>query len=145
MTTTYTERATTTSPAAVAPARSGIVSRRLVVYTLIGGTGVALDYVLFLLLYNVAGVPALVANGLSISAAIAHSFTFNTLFNFRTRDRLLTRFARFYLVGMGGIALTSLMLALAGVAGLDPNLVKLASLPLVLIFQYSVNTRWSFA
>ncbi|MBA8827488.1 putative flippase GtrA [Saccharopolyspora lacisalsi] len=138
---------TTDEPESDVPAmtRPPLVSKQLVLYALLGGFGVVLDYLLFLLLFNVAGLHEQLANAISISAGITSSFTLNTLFNFRKRDRLLTRFVRFYAVGMGGIALTFVLLAVfAGPVGLDPNLVKLGSLPLVLIFQYTLNKKWSF-
>lgn len=126
--------------------RTPLVSRQLVVYALIGACGVTLDFFLFLLLFNVVGIHEQVANAISISAGIVNSFTLNALFNFRKRDRLLMRFVRFYAVGMGGIALTFVLLAVfAGPLGLNPNIVKLCSLPLVLVLQYSLNKRWSFS
>lgn len=152
MTTTEAERAVIPSAgqpgsaAVTAGARPALVSRQLVLYTLIGAGGVVLDFLLFLFLFHVAGLHEQIASAIGITAAIVESFTLNTLFNFRKTDRLLGRFARFYAVGTGGIALTFVLLAVfAGPLGLDPTVVKACSLPLVLVFQYSLNRRWSFA
>ena len=71
-------------------------------------------------------------------------FVLNALLNFRTRDRLLLRFARFYAVGLAGLVLTFLLLQLGAALGLDPNLVKAAAIPLVVLLQYLINRRWSF-
>jgi putative flippase GtrA len=123
-----------------------LISRRLVFYAIIGLSGVTLDFCLFLLLFNVVGLHPQIANALSITAGIANNFLWNSLFNFRKRDRILLRFLKFYSVGLAGIALTFVLLAVfSGVLGIDPNFVKAASLPVVLIFQYSLNKRWSFA
>jgi len=119
-------------------------SRALVLYGLIGVSGVTLDYLLFLLLFNAAGLHEQVANALSTSAGIANNFVLNALLNFRTRDRLLLRFARFYAVGLAGLVLTFLLLQLGAALGLDPNLVKAAAIPLVVLLQYLINRRWSF-
>lgn len=116
----------------------------MVLYGLIGISGVALDYLLFLLLYNACGLHEQVANALSTSAGIANNFVLNARLNFRTQDRLLLRFGRFYAVGLAGLALTFLLLQLGGVLGLDPNLVKAAAIPLVVLLQYLINRRWSF-
>lgn len=114
-------------------------------YTLIGLSGVLLDYGAFLVLFNIAGVHEQIANALSTTLGITNNFTLNTLFNFRKRDRLAVRFARFYLVGLAGIGLTFLLLHLfSGWLGMDPNLVKAGSLPLVLVLQYTLNKKWSF-
>lgn len=141
MTRTDFEVATT-----AADVRAPLISRSLLIYAVIGASGVALDFCLFLLLFNVFGVHPQIANAISVSAGITNNFVLNTLFNFRKRDRLLTRFARFYAVGLTGIALTFVLLQVFSVLlGINPNIVKAASLPLVLIFQYTINKKWSFA
>lgn len=122
------------------------ISRSLIRYALIGASGVLVDYCLFLVLFNVFGLHDQVSNVISTTAGIVNNFTLNTLLNFRKRDRILLRFARFYSVGVGGIALTFVLLRVfSGLLGADPNLVKACSLPIVLLFQYSLNRRWSFA
>ncbi|MEU6264240.1 GtrA family protein [Saccharopolyspora shandongensis] len=126
-------------------ARDRLISRSLLLYAVIGASGVLLDYLLFLLLFNAAGLHEQVANAISTTAGITNNFVLNTLFNFRKRDRIAVRFLRFYAVGVAGIALTFVLLQVfSGWLGIDPNLVKAGSLPVVLIFQYSINKKWSF-
>ncbi|GAA4611466.1 GtrA family protein [Saccharopolyspora hordei] len=125
--------------------RRPLVSRTLLRYAVIGASGVLLDYLLFLLLFNVAGLHEQLANAISTTAGITNNFLLNAWFNFRKRDRLLVRFLRFYAVGLTGIALTFLLLGVfSGWLGVDPNLVKAGSLPAVLLLQYTVNKKWSF-
>lgn len=123
-----------------------LTSSSLVRYAAIGALGVCLDYGLFVVLFNLVGLHEQVANAISTTAGIVNNFVLNTLFNFRRRDRVLVRFVRFYAVGLTGIALTFLLLQVFSVGlGINPDLVKAASLPLVLILQYTINKRWSFA
>lgn len=123
----------------------GLVSRQLVLYALIGASGVLLDYALFLLLFNVAGWHEQVANAVSTTAGITNNFLLNAFFNFRKHDRILLRALRFYTVGAAGIGLTFLLLEMfSGWLGINANLVKALSLPVVLLFQYTVNKKWSF-
>ncbi|KEI43534.1 GtrA family protein [Saccharopolyspora rectivirgula] len=123
----------------------GLVSRQLVLYALIGASGVLLDYALFLLLFNVAGWHEQVANAVSTTAGITNNFLLNAFFNFRKHDRILLRALRFYTVGAAGIGLTFLLLEVfSGWLGINANLVKALSLPVVLLFQYTVNKKWSF-
>ena len=138
--------ADTTAPEATpAPARRRL-SRQLVSYTLIGGSGVALDLVVFLLLHNMAGMNEQFANAISTTLGIANNFVLNARFTFERRDRLVVRFLRFYAVGLTGIALTNLLfLAFTDGLGIDANLIKAASLPLVLALQFVLNRKWSFA
>ena len=136
---------TTATTAGTAPAGRGL-SRQLISYTLIGGSGVALDLVVFLLLHNTAGMNEQFANAISTTLGIANNFALNARFTFERRDRLVVRFLRFYAVGLTGIALTNLLfLAFTDGLGIDANLIKAASLPLVLALQFVLNRKWSFA
>ncbi|MFI1045718.1 GtrA family protein [Streptomyces griseoruber] len=126
-------------------ASSGTV-RQLVRYTLIGGSGVTLDLVVFLLLHNWAGMDEQIANAISTTLAITNNFVLNARFTFERRDRLFVRFLRFYAVGLTGIALTDLLfLAFTDGLGINANLVKVGSMPLVLALQFVLNKKWSFA
>jgi putative flippase GtrA len=115
-------------------------------YAMIGASGVMADYGLFLVLFDILGIHQQVASALSTTAGIANNFALNAMLNFHKRDRMVVRFARFYLVGLGGLALTFVLLhVFSGLLGFDPNLVKAGSLPLVVLFQFSINRKWSFA
>ncbi|MDQ0763447.1 GtrA family protein [Streptomyces canus] len=136
---------TVTTDTAPAPAPPRI-TRQLLRYTLIGGSGVAVDLVVFLLLHNLTGVNEQFANALSTTLGIVNNFALNARFTFERRDRLVVRFLRFYAVGLTGIALTNLLfLAFTDGLGIDANLVKAGSLPLVLALQFVLNRKWSFA
>jgi putative flippase GtrA len=136
---------TTSTATGTAPARRRL-SRQLLSYTLIGGSGVVLDLVVFLLLHNAAGMNEQFANAISTTLGIANNFVLNARFTFERRDRLVVRFLRFYAVGLTGIALTNLLfLAFTDGLGIDANMIKAASLPLVLALQFVLNRKWSFA
>jgi putative flippase GtrA len=120
--------------------------RSFVLYQLIGVSGVVLDLVLFLVLYNVVGLHEQVATAISTSAGITNNFLLNSFFNFRKRDGMLRRFARFYTVGLLGIGLVAvLLLVFHSWLGVDANVVKIASMPVVAVFQFFLNKRWSFS
>lgn len=138
---------TTETPAPeTAPDERARTVRQLVRYTLIGGSGVVLDLVAFLLLHNLAGMDEQIANALSTTLGIANNFVLNALFTFERRDRIMVRFLRFYAVGLTGIALTFLLfLVFTDSLGIDANIVKAGSLPLVLALQFVLNRKWSFA
>ncbi|WP_327089383.1 GtrA family protein [Nonomuraea sp. NBC_01738] len=115
-------------------------------YAAIGATGVTLDLVVFALLFNVGGVHEQVANALSTTLGIVCAFLLNSRFTFGKRDRMLSRFARFYGVGVFGIGVTTVALhVFATGLGVDPNLVKSATIPCVAVLQYWLNKKWSFA
>lgn len=127
------------------PDHEQVLSGSLIRYAVIGVSGVCLDYLVFLLLFNAFGLHPQIANMISTTAGIINNFGLNALLNFRKRDRIAVRFLRFYAVGLTGIALTVLLLKVfSDVLGIDANIVKGLSLPLVLLLQYSINRRWSF-
>jgi putative flippase GtrA len=137
---------TATTPAVGTENPRSRTVRQLVRYTLIGGSGVAIDFVVFLLLHNLVGMDEQLANALSTTLGIANNFVLNALFTFERRDRLVVRFLRFYAVGLTGIVFTNLLfLAFTDGLGIDANVVKAASLPLVLALQFVLNRKWSFA
>ena len=119
--------------------------RNFFLYQLIGVSGVLLDLVLFLLLYNVVGLHEQIATAISTSAGITNNFLLNSFLNFRKRDGMLRRFGRFYAVGLLGIGLVAvLLLVFHSWLGVDANVVKIASMPVVAVFQFFLNKRWSF-
>lgn len=119
--------------------------KQFALYAIIGLSGVALDSLLFLLLFNVFGFEKNIATFISISIAIANNFLWNYHFNFKLKTSPYRRFAKFYAVGLAGIALTSLMfLIFTDTLNINANYVKLGSLPLILCFQYGLNKYWTF-
>lgn len=119
--------------------------REIALYSAIGLTGVGIDIALFLLLHFEADLGKQASNVISITVAITNNFFWNARYTFRVRDRLLRRFVSFYLVGMLGIGITALMLAVC-VDGLgwSATVTKIASLPIVLLVQFSLNKYVSF-
>jgi putative flippase GtrA len=119
--------------------------RSFILYQLIGVSGVLLDLVLFLLLYNGLGVHEQLATVVSTSAGITNNFLLNSFLNFRKRDGMLRRFLRFYAVGLIGIGLVAVLLLVFHTwLGVDANVVKVVSLPVVAVLQFLLNKRWSF-
>ncbi len=58
---------------------------------------------------------------------------------------MLRRFLRFYAVGLVGIGLVAVLLLVFHTwLGVDANVVKVVSLPVVAVLQFLLNKRWSF-
>lgn len=121
------------------------LSRTFVLYAVIGLTGVTLDVVVFILLNSYFHVDKMVATFISITLAITNNFLLNTYTNFKTKNRLLARYGRFYLVGLSGVVLTDGILYLfVDLLSFNTTLVKIGSLLPVLLLQYSLNKKWAF-
>lgn len=119
--------------------------RIFVMYGLIGLSGLLLDLVIFWMLYTGGMNPAL-ATCISTACGITNNFIWNARYNFKKRDHAGTRFVLFFSVGVAGIFLSALVLLLfSGIFAYDAGLVKIFSIPPVVLGQFFLNKRFSFA
>ena len=120
-------------------------NRRFVLYCVIGLTGTTLDFCLYSALVKWSGVHYQIANGIGYASGTVLSFTLNVLFNFKTRDWLLLRFASFCTVAFLGWACSAGILYVAvGRLGLDKYLAKLFTMITAVLIQYNLNRLLSF-
>jgi len=121
-------------------------NRNLILYGLIGITGATLDFLLYILLYKVFGVPPFAASFLSVSAGILNNFIWNIRHNFRVTGKMLSRFASFYLTGLAGAVLSSvLIIVMYNGLGINATIAKLITIVPVVLLQFWVNKRISFS
>jgi dolichol-phosphate mannosyltransferase len=111
-------------------------------YVLIGGTGLAIDLGLFVLLLTI-GVNPILANVVSAFLAITNNYLLNTRLNFMQSTGVL-RGLRFFSVGLLGLVLTTVFLHFLMVAGMLPVAAKVVVLSAVLVAQYFGNKNWTF-
>jgi putative flippase GtrA len=136
----------TSSNAIYLLAKKHIVKRKqFILYALIGVSGVTIDYIAYILGVGVLGMGILLANFVSISLGIINNFFLNIKYNFKVRDRLWTRFGLFYGVGFLGLLLSEVLLVIFHYGfHMGPLVAKLATLPIILVFQYALNKYLSF-
>lgn len=120
--------------------------RQLLLYGLIGLSGATIDFVLFILFYYEFGIPPFAASFLSVSFGILNNFFLNTYFNFKKYDHLFARMINFYLIGLGGALLSSVLIwFFFDIIGLDANVSKILTIPPVVLAQFFINKRVSFS
>lgn len=120
--------------------------RNLILYGVIGSSGALLDFVLYALMYKSFDVPPFIASFLSVSLAIANNFLLNNWINFKKSGHILSRFLSFYLTGIGGAILSSLLIVvLYNGIGLDGLVSKLITIPPVVLLQFYINKKVSFS
>ncbi|MDR3644154.1 MAG: GtrA family protein [Clostridia bacterium] len=112
--------------------------RNLIFYGLFGGLAAVVDFSVFTLLYSELGVHKLVANLISMHAGMLVSFSLNTFFNFRKTNRLLRRFASYYLIVLVGMGVSSAIIGL-GSAYLPVLLLKAISIVVSAMAQFVLN------
>lgn len=122
-----------------------ITYQNFIKYCVIGLSGVVIDLGVFYALTHVFNVFYQYANIASSSCGIANNFTLNAYFNFKVKDNLLSRFAKFYSVGLFGLVLSAgILYLLVDVLKYDVLLTKLLSIVAVTFVQYNLNQRFSF-
>ena len=120
--------------------------RTLILYGAIGITGATLDFVLYLLFYKALGIPPFAASFLSVSLAIANNFILNARYNFKVSGKFISRFASFYLTGVGGAILSALLiLFFFNFLSVDATIAKLITIPPVVLLQFIINKNVSFS
>ena len=112
---------------------------------MIGCTGATLDFVVYALLTNVAGMHYQFANFFSVSFGIINNFFWNCYFNFKTKDKILKRLVSFYSVGMFGWALSAGCLWLfIEVMSINVLIAKLGTIFFVTVVQFCLNKFITF-
>ncbi len=119
--------------------------RELLLYGVIGGSAVCVDFGVFLLLHTVGGVHELTSHAVSVGTAVLFSFALNARYNFRTTDRLATRFASFATVALVGFLIGAVVIWSLVEFSIVAEVAKLISLPLVAGVQFILNSRFTFA
>ncbi|MDD2612724.1 MAG: GtrA family protein [Bacteroidales bacterium] len=114
-------------------------------YGVVGVFGLVVDMGIFYLLHKMLGVNYVVSNIISSSLAVVHNFIMNSFITFKVKDRLLRRFASFYLIALAGMAVSSGMLAVM-IDGLsmDSMVAKMISILIVAVIQYFFNKKLTF-
>ena len=117
-------------------------------FSIVGVTNTVVDYGLFYLLTRQGGLSYLAANPISVEIAIIWSFIWNSLWTFSERKMnqpLTTRFIIFQVVSLGGLVVSQLALLLLGeFLGIHDLIAKALTIPIVLVFNYLLNSRWTF-
>ena len=123
-----------------------MISKRFLFYSLIGVSGVAVDFLLYYFLYDVLKIDYQTSNFISTSLGITNNFILNSKYNFKVVDNYLKRFIKFYLVGMFGLLLTAAILYISvDVFGGDAIVTKALSIIVVVVVQYTLNKKISFS
>jgi len=119
--------------------------RNLLLYGIIGIFSAGMDFIAFYLLVNILEVFYLIANVFSVTIGITSSFILNRNYNFKVKDNTSRRFLIFFLVGLGGLILSSILLYIfIDIITLDKVISKILSIIFVVLIQFLFNTFITF-
>lgn len=113
-------------------------------YLLIGGAASAIDVLLFVILFNFVGLTEWQSHSISVPTSVLFSFLVNARHNFKTNDHMLLRLLSFSTVCLIGFFAGYGVIEAARAMGVDSNIGKIASLPVVFIIQFVLNSRITF-
>ena len=119
--------------------------RNLILYGIIGGFCSALDFGVYTALCHFEIMPYLWANVISIHIGIFTSFLLNRQVNFKVKDKTPQRFLSFYIVGLTGLGISTLMLYLmVDLAHWNYIVCKLITIVVVALVQFVLNKYITF-
>ena len=117
-------------------------------YSVVGVSNTVIDFGLFFILTRLVKIDILVANPISVETAIIWSFIWNSLWTFSKRKvskPLIRRFLVFQFVSLGSLILSQdVLFILSKMVGSSDLFAKASTIPIVLVFNYLVNSRWTF-
>ncbi|MCS6843155.1 MAG: GtrA family protein [Caldilineales bacterium] len=122
-------------------------------FATVGAIGMVVDLTLLNVLHKVVGLPLLVANAFSFTAAVLSNFTWNRLWTFpesRTRPvhRQLVQFAVVNTIGLGinELVLWTVYQFTQQVLPdpFDYNAAKMFAIGVVLFWNYGINRLWTY-
>ncbi|OGY25171.1 MAG: hypothetical protein A2Z11_00090 [Candidatus Woykebacteria bacterium RBG_16_43_9] len=117
-------------------------------FGLVGSSGTIIDYSLFFILTRFFHLSPLVANPMSVEAAIIWNFIWNNLWTFSERQvprPLWKNFLIFQFVSLGGLLFSQNSLFIFNrVFNIFDLIAKALTIPMVASFNYLVNSRWTF-
>ncbi len=116
-----------------------------ILYGVIGVVSALLDFIVFNRIVALTSLSYIIANVISVHCGIVCSFTLNRQFNFKVKDQPIKRFVTFYVVGMIGLFLSSVILVqLIEKAGLDTKPAKAIAILITAVFQFALNKTITF-
>jgi putative flippase GtrA len=119
--------------------------RTLILYGMIGCFSSFIDFIIFTTLVKYATIYYMYANCISVLVGISLSFFLNRLYNFKVKDKVVRRFLIFLSVGLCGLLFSNLILWI-GIDKMhgDETITKLASIAMVVFFQFLLNKFVTF-
>jgi len=111
----------------------------------VGGTGVLVNSLALFILFQWVRLPLLVASALATELAIVNNFCWNDHWTFRRTRLSLSRFAKFNLVSLAGLAITACTLwILVNHLGYYYLAANLLGIILATAWNFAVNSFWTW-
>ena len=122
-----------------------LAKRQFLLYCVIGFSGLGLDFGIYSMVLGFGLGDYQIANALGYTCGTMLTFTLNSLYNFRVKDRIFLRFLIFAGVATVGWSVSAWLLhLLVEKLGFDRYLAKMTTVFVVVFIQYNLNRLVSF-
>ena len=122
-----------------------IIESKIIPYFLIGICAACIDVGIFIFIYEMVGLTALISHSISVPISAIFSFLCNAFLNFKKTDFLLFRFISFLTIIVAGYLLgAAIIIFIDNFLQLGGRIGKLTSLPFVFFLQFYLNSKISF-
>jgi dolichol-phosphate mannosyltransferase len=124
------------------------LASRLGKFLVVGGTGFVINSAALYTLYQLFRVPLVPASALAVVLAIANNFVLNDRWTFKRSSEAASiwRFARFSLVSLGGLAVTTLTLwALVTYLDVQYLAANAIGIGLATTSNFVANLKWTWS
>jgi len=117
----------------------------LVKYMGIGVINTIFNQGLFVLFFNIFKIDKYISEIIATNLSIFLSFALNTLLNYKTFDKIITRFWTFYSINIFGILLSlSILYIFSDLLHFNTNIVKILSILPIFIIMFVLNKMFTF-
>lgn len=118
--------------------------KQLFLYAIIGTFSSTIDALFFHFLVYKVHIYSVIANIFSVVLGIVISFILNLNFNFKVKDKIFVRFLSFFTIGLLGLLLSTIIIALGEKLNWDIFITKIGSIFVVALVQFILNKLISF-
>jgi len=134
-----------TAATRVASIRTQPVIRKAVKFGIVGASGVVVNSVALFILHDLLDLSLLAASPIAVELAILNNFVWNNFWTFRTQGVQLARLAKFNLVSLGGLVITTIVLnTLVAYTGMYYLLANLIAIGVAMTWNFGINFLWTW-
>lgn len=116
-------------------------------YLFVGGTAFAAEYISFIVMYRIADLKLVLANGLSFCLGLATSFLLNRAWTFATHEykrKAVHQFGFYVSLSVINLLATILLLSIFTNVGINPNVGKLLAMAITSSWNFLIFKRLIF-
>ena len=125
--------------------KQNFLKRDFISYCIVGVIGLVVDVSVYYISYSFFSLSYAVSNIISSHAGVVNNFVLNSIFTFKTKDKIILRFLQFYGIAFLGMILsTYLIILFTDVILMHPLIAKLFALGIVTILQFLSNKYITF-